>query len=308
MDPAHQDALIRKAAFDWLEAQRTRYGEVLPRGLLAQGFEWQGERVPLVGPQGIFKPRVIPEIPLTITTAPNGPYEDHFADAHRLLYRYRGTDPNHHENVGLREAMRRRTPLIYLVGLIPGRYLPIWPVFIVADNPADLSFTVMADAQDTILDTLERGAETARNSEPDEYRRRYITAAVQRRLHQTSFRERVLKAYAEQCALCRLRHRELLDASHIIPDTDPRGEPEVSNGLALCKIHHTAFDRYFIGIRPDAVVEVRPDILEEEDGPMLQHGLKGLHGQRLFLPRQARHRPDPEALAYRYESFLELES
>lgn len=306
MDLSHRDALIRKAAFDWLEAQRARHGEVLPRDLLAQGFEWQGQRVPLVSVQGIFKPRVLPEIPLTITTSPNGPYEDSFADDHRLIYHYRGTNPEHHENRGLREAMRRRTPLVYLFRLVPGRYLVIWPVFIVDEDRARRSFIVMADAQDTILDNLERGAEAARQDEPEQYRRQYITAAVQQRVHQRSFRERVLKAYAEQCALCRLRHRELLDASHIIPDTDPRGEPEVRNGLALCKIHHTAFDRYFIGIRPDAVVEVRPDILEEEDGPMLQHGLKGLHGQRLFVPRQARHRPDPEALAYRYERFRDL--
>lgn len=306
MDSVRQDALVRKAAFDWLDAQQARHGDVLPRDLLLQGFEWQGQRVPLVSAQGIFKPRAIPEIPLTITTSPNGPYEDSFADDHRLMYSYRGTDPRHRDNVGLRQAMHTRTPLIYLFGLIPCRYLPIWPVFIVGDDPGNLCFTVMADAQDTILDSLEKGADAARQDEPERYRRQYITAAVQQRVHQRSFRERVLKAYAEQCALCRLRHRELLDASHIIPDTDPRGEPEVRNGLALCKIHHTAFDRYFIGIRPDAIVEIRSDILEEEDGPMLQHGLKGLHGQKLHLPRQARHKPDPEALAYRYDQFQGL--
>ena len=51
---------------------------------------WQGQRVPLVSAQGIFKPRVLPEIPLTITTSPNGAYEDSFADDHRLLNRRRG--------------------------------------------------------------------------------------------------------------------------------------------------------------------------------------------------------------------------
>ena len=96
------------------------------------------------------------------------------------------------------------------------------------------------------------------------------------RLHQRSFRERVLRAYREQCALCRLRHQELLDAAHIVPDTEPGGDPIVPNGLSLCKLHHAAFDRHFVGVRGHYVVEVRPDLLEEHDGPMLVHGLQGL--------------------------------
>lgn len=307
MDPAQQDASVRKAAFDWLEAQQARHGDVLPRDVLAQGFIWQNQRVPLVSAQGIFKPRLLPEVPLTITTSPNGPYEDSFADDHRLLYRYRGTDPAHRDNAGLREAMHRRIPLIYLFGLIPGRYLPIWPVFVVGDDPQGLCFTVMADAQDTILDSLERGAETERGAESQEARREYITAAVQVRLHQRSFRERVLKAYREQCAFCRLRHRELLDASHIVADSDVGGEPIVTNGLSLCKIHHTAFDRNLIGVRGDGLILVRRDILDEHDGPMLQHGLKGLHQIHLNVPRRLSDRPDPERLTRRFEEFLEAQ-
>ena len=307
MDPEQQDASVRRAAFDWLEAQQAHHGDVLPRDVLAEGFVWQGQRVPLVSAQGIFKPRVLPEIPLTITTSPNGPYEDSFADDHRLLYRYRGTDPRHRDNVGLREAMRRRTPLIYLLGMVPGRYLAVWPVFIVGDNPDALCFTVMADAQDTLVDTVARGATAERLAESQEARREYITAAIQVRVHQRSFRERVLRAYHDQCAFCRLRHRELLDASHIIADRAEGGDPTVPNGLSLCKIHHTAFDRNFIGVRRDGLIQVRRDILEEHDGPMLQHGLQGLHEQRLHVPRSLRDRPDPDRLAKRFEEFLEAQ-
>ena len=300
-----RDAAVRKAAFEWLELQCALHGGTLPRDVLSKGFQFEGQRVPLVAPQGIFKPAVCPELPLTITTSPSGgPYSDNFADDHRLLYSYRGSDPDHWQNVGLREAMRRRVPLIYLFGLEPGRYLPVWPVFVVADSLDNLCFTVMADDRDSIADSLIRGAEDAVAEEADSVRRQYITAAVQRRLHQASFRERVLTAYRERCALCRLGHRELLDASHILPDSDPRGEPHVSNGLALCKIHHTAFDRHFLGIRPDLVIEIRKDLLEEKDGPMLQHGLKALHGGRLITPRRPAHKPSQDALAERYEQFL----
>lgn len=305
MDPGRQDTAVRKAAFDFLEEQTACYGEVLSRKLLAAGFQWEGQRVPLVSAQGIFKPKVIPEIPLTITTSPNSPYADSFADEHRLLYRYRGTDPRHRDNVGLREAMHRGIPLIYFIGLAPGRYLAVWPVLVIADNPSELYFTVVADSPaDTVVDRLARGADTEIQESGNMARRAYITSTVRRRLHQHSFRERVLRAYHERCALCRLRHWELLDASHIIPDSDPLGEPDVRNGLALCKIHHAAFDADFLGIRPDDYrIEIRQDVLDEEDGPMLRHGLQGMHGQPIHLPRSARHRPARESLEYRYERF-----
>jgi len=102
-----------------------------------------------------------------------------------------------------------------------------------------------------------------------------------------------------------LHHRELLDAAHILPDNDPEGEPVVSNGLSLCKLHHAAFDRHFVGIRDDYRIEVRPDILKETDGPMLVHGLQALHGRRIILPRQSDLRPNGDFLQRRYEVFKE---
>jgi len=115
----------------------------------------------------------------------------------------------------------------------------------------------------------------------------------------------VLRAYQEQCAICRLRHRELLEAAHILPDGDPRGEPIVSNGVALCELHHAAFDRYILGIRPDLVVDLRLDVLREADGPMLQHGLQGFQGVRIAVPHEARLQPNRDWLAERYESSRE---
>ena len=65
----------------------------------------------------------------------------------------------------------------------------------------------------------------------------------------------------------RKRNSEI-DAAHILPDGHPRGEPVVQNGLALCKLHHAAFNRHVLGVRPDLTVELRPDVLREPDGPM----------------------------------------
>jgi putative restriction endonuclease len=292
---------IRLAAFDFLTRSVQVHGEVLPRSLLQKGFVFQGRQIPLVGPQGIFKPAALRDMPLSITTAPivagrERPYEDRIDESGFITYKYRGTDSQHHENVGLRRAMETQTPLIYFYGVERGQYIASWPAYIVGDNPARLSFTVAVD----------EGEALATDSEPApvvEARREYVTRLTKYRLHQAGFRERVIRAYGETCAVCRLRHHELLDAAHILPDTHPLGQPIVPNGLALCKLHHSAFDSHIIGIRPDLVVEVSHAVLEEIDGPMLVHGLQGFHGQVIKVPRPAALKPKNEFLEERYELF-----
>lgn len=58
-----------------------------------------------------------------------------------------------------------------------------------------------------------------------------------------------------------------------------------------------------IGITPDYIVQVRRDVLDQEDGPMLIHGLQGFHGQRLRLPHREAWLPDKQLLEERYERF-----
>lgn len=302
MDGEERDWLIRMAAFEFLERMVQLHGDVLPIDVLRQGFVFRDQRVPMMGPQGIFKPAALPEMPLSITTAPvvegrERPYEDEIGEDAFLRYRYRGSDARHHENVGLREAMRRQVPLVYLYGIVRSRYRPMWPAYIVGDDPTALTFTVAMEDPQVLRPDL-------RIEVVDEARRQYITRLAKRRLHQLAFRQRVLVAYRESCTLCALRHAELLDAAHILPDAHPAGEPLVTNGLAMCKLHHAAYDRNIVGIRPDLAVDVRQDILEEIDGPMLRHGLQSLQGQRLLvLPSRRAQRPNPEFLAERYELF-----
>ncbi len=95
----------------------------------------------------------------------------------------------------------------------------------------------------------------------------------------------------------------MLDAAHIVPDAHPDGEPLVRNGLSLCTLHHAAFDRSFVGLRPDYILEVRQDLLDEEDGPTLA-GIQSLQGTKILLPTALSERPDPALLASRYRSFL----
>lgn len=299
MHPLPSDAEVRAAALEKVRQLRDEHGGWIPRDALMQGITLRGERIPLWNFQkGIFRPAALGPggAALSIHTSAASPYDDiHDADGGSITYKYRGRDPLHPDNVALRRAMERKLPLIYLVAVDRGYYDVIAPVFIVGDNPTTLEFTLVADQFAHVSETGDPLMAIVR--------REYATRAVLQRLHQQQFRRMVLRAYREQCSICRLKHLQLLDAAHILEDRHPRGEPAITNGLGLCKIHHSAYDANIIGIDPDARVHVREDILREKDGPMLKHGLQEVAGFRLVLPRKPDLKPNRDFLAERYDRF-----
>jgi putative restriction endonuclease len=292
------DLEFRLAVFAHVERLRDAAG-VVAAADLNDGVIFRGQRVPIWNQQkGIFRPSLLrePGAALSIQTSFSGPYDDRWApDDDRLAYRYRGDDPDHPDNRALRRAMELGRPILYLVAVQPGIYQAVFPCYVVGDEPARLTFFLVADVGARI--------QPLEDTSTDWPLKAYVTREVKQRLHQQRFRYLVLTAYRRQCAMCRLRHAPLLDAAHILPDRDVRGEPEVPNGLALCRIHHGAYDVGILGVDPGHRIHLRRDVLEEHDGPMLLHGLQEMHGARIQLPRRAADRPNPEYLAERYERF-----
>nr|WP_053777169.1 HNH endonuclease [Gordonia sp. NB41Y] len=192
--------------------------------------------------------------------------------------------------------MERRQPLIWFFGVGVAAYKPIFPIYILREEPEKHQFIL---APESVADIL------SSDTPIDDNLKRYAKTESKRRLHQPVFRATVMRAYETRCAVCSLRHGELLDAAHIIPDAEEAGIASVRNGLALCKIHHAAFDKKILGIRPDNyVVEIRQDLLDEIDGPMLRHGLQDHHGRRLMVvPRARAERPDHDLLEISYRKF-----
>ena len=103
-----------------------------------------GYHIPLIAQWGIWKPGMA-RVPLSISTAPRAESEqdgsvDGFNAAGQLRYMYRGTLPYQHQ--GLRDAMRLIVPLIYFRGVARGLYRVSWPVYIIGDDEASMTFTV----------------------------------------------------------------------------------------------------------------------------------------------------------------------
>lgn len=284
----------------WLTVRTNDGADAISSGDLLD-FTVDGQPMRLMDAQrGIRKPAAF-RAALSIRTihrAPGRPrpYEDEFDPRDGLMrYKWRGIDPDHPENRALREAMRLSVPLIWFVGVGVALYQPIFPVFLLWEEPEKREFVIDPNV----------ARELVRRDSPVEARlREYVMRETRQRLHQPVFRATVLRAYGTRCAVCALGHAELLDAAHIVGDREEAGIPVVRNGLALCKIHHAAYDRHILGVRPDLVVEIRADLLAEIDGPMLKYGLQERHGQRLMVvPRVRAERPDPELLAMSWSAF-----
>ena len=275
-------------------AERTAHnGGVITRAELSDFSVAPGERRRLIDTsRGIWNPRDMAAT-LTVVSSPDGPYADREVEGGLFRYDYRaGSDQG--DNTKLRRAAELGLPLILLRKIAAGVYVPIFPVFVVSDDPSRKQFLIALDESLRFLrDPLH----------PTAAERRYAERVVRQRLHQPEFRGRVIRAYETRCAICRLRHGELLDAAHIRPDSKG-GMPIVSNGLAMCKIHHAAYDEDFLSVDPDYVIHIKPSLLEEHDGPMLLHGLQELHQHTIEVPRARAERPDPTLLDERHRVFL----
>lgn len=80
--------------------------------------------------------------------------------------------------------------------------------------------------------------------------RRTTVISLRKRLRDSGFRARVLTAYSFRCAVCGIQLK-LVDAAHIIPVQYESSTDETSNGLALCALHHRAYDQGLIALGED---------------------------------------------------------
>ncbi len=137
---------FRNLAMAWLDDFKSSGNGRFSYGALAN-YEHKGVRVPLIDPQrGIRKPASF-NAALSIRTSytPPGrakPYNDRIPSDGLLHYKYRGDNPNHHENRALRSALELKLPLIWFVGVASGVYEARHPVWIREDRPEKLEFVL----------------------------------------------------------------------------------------------------------------------------------------------------------------------
>jgi putative restriction endonuclease len=283
---------LRKLIMNALSAATSEQGTVTREQLSSLDIGFEKRRL-IDQSRGIWNPRDL-QATLSVLSTPSGPYDDASLDGSVFRYDYRAGSTDG-DNRKLRRAWELQLPIILLRKVGDKAFLPLFPVYVIADNRDERHFLLG-------LDESLRSLDDPANPTPTE--RRYIARLTKQRLHQPEFRAKVLLAYDTRCAVCQLKHGRLLDAAHIIGDSEDGGDPVVTNGLTLCKIHHASYDSNMMGIAPDYTVHVNRELLEEVDGPMLKHGIQEMDQRPLSIPVRRGDQPDRERLAQRYENFL----
>lgn len=293
LTPDEQDRLRADLFVACTAFVERRGGFVAHRELV--DFELHGRRFGLIDhSRGIRNPVEL-DSTLSIVSSPSGPYADEIGDDGILRYDFAPGPLRSGDNRKMLNAFEGGVPIILFQKPLPNNYLPTLPVYLI---------DVVEEQRQFVIATSGDVRRMAELSEAGWMVRAYRMQQVQQRVHQPAFRARVLVAYRRTCAICRLQHSELLDAAHIIPDHDPAGIAAVTNGMALCKIHHSAYDQNLVGVDGDYRMHVNAALLAERDGPMLLHGFQELDKSRITTPRQAGLKPSKDGLAQRFEQFL----
>ncbi|MCH4562185.1 HNH endonuclease [Halomonas sp. EGI 63088] len=300
------DTRIRQAAFQRLKAILQEYSSDVPWDVIAKPVPFDGGAFFLASRAiGIFKPKQMPDGILSIkTVVPKqgriNIYSDGASDDGGFWYSLESGGLAKPANRQLVISYERKDPIIYLMGVAPGRYFPLWPCYIDnVDTGQEMCHISMHDQ----IGVMRNVAEPTAGYQVDDLEKRYIIREVKTRVHQAEFRARVMQAYSNRCAMTGLPVPQLLEAAHIIPDNHQASTVEVSNGISLTRLHHRAYDAGLVGIDTDYKIHLNEELLATKDGPLLE-SMKQLNGQKISLPRSPEQRPNREALELHYHQFL----
>jgi len=290
------DLALREAAIRHCRLLSQRWGDAVPASELKRGFIFNDRQVKLVHwGRGIFKPEGLEDGPLTLVSSLTSPYEDARVDGDVLLYDY-APKAFGWANEGLKRLAEQGRPVILLeqVKKKPNpEYMIFEPVSILGFDDGARKFRLGLDAAQADAPGL------AATPTPGAFVKAYAKTMVQARLHQAGFRKATLTAYADQCAICELCERPLLDAAHIVPDRLPESVPEVRNGLAMCPTHHRAFDQDFLAITEQYRVVVQRERLRHLHSAATARMLLDFDQRTIVLPRDREKWPAPEFLRRR---------
>lgn len=151
--------------------------------------------------------------------------------------------------------------------------------------------------------TAREGYEIAPTTPAKRALRERVRREVTRPIRDRRFAAEVLRAYGYRCAVCGLQ-LELVDAAHVDPVENATSSDHVTNGIALCALHHRAYDNGLLHIEPNGMLHLdgaRLAVLAQRhlDGG-LQDFRDGVSGTARF-PANAKLRPDPVNMAARTE-------
>lgn len=103
--------------------------------------------------------------------------------------------------------------------------------------------------------------------------RREVMRVIKQKVRDADFRDRILTAYKSTCAMCGIQ-LDLLDAAHIVPVYSPKSTDDTNNGVALCALHHRAFDNGLVSFDSKFRIEINQTKFHDLSALNLDGGYK----------------------------------
>lgn len=290
---ANDEEAVRLAVFQWLDDAQRRGRFEFTRTEL-ESYEYSGERIPLLDTgRGIRNPASFRATLSLMTSAKAHPYGDEIGLDGVIAYSMQAKDGG--DNVKLLRAAELKVPMVYFKGVREGVFIPYYPV-VIEHVDYETRMVYLRELEGTV-DFYPSAPSFALDG------RRYRETTVRTRQHQKAFRAKVLHAYRAICSVCGLNLPAMLDAAHIAGDTEERGVPEVWNGLALCALHHRAYDLDALGIDASFRVHISAEIRAATGSPMVKYSLQDLHGREIQLPERPVEQPSRDLLDAKFRKF-----
>lgn len=131
-----------------------------------------------------------------------------------------------------------------------------------------------------------------------------IETKVQKITRNRAFQLRISEIYEKRCAVCGLGLIHPIkgfevEAAHIVPRSQ-RGADDARNGLALCRMHHWAFDRGLFGVASDQKIFIPENVLAiPANKTLAAHRDKSIR-----LPNNQQLKPAPEAFSWHMKTIV----
>ncbi|MBB3762274.1 MULTISPECIES: HNH endonuclease [Xanthomonas] len=126
-----------------------------------------------------------------------------------------------------------------------------------------------------------------------------VASTILRAYREADFSRRVLAAYSSRCAMCGIQLK-LIEAAHIVPVAAPFSTDMTCNGVALCALHHKAYDTNLVSIAEDYGVQISEARVAELRDANLAGGISSFANglqQFISLPADRRDYPSVDNIA-----------
>lgn len=296
---AAEQKIIREDIFRWLDEQMVELESPIMSRAKLQTYMYQGHSIKLLNTsRGIQNPKEL-DTTLSVMTSvrQDTGYIDEMLSERVIKYSLDSADPDKGSNKKLLSALDSGDPIIYFKphDNKPGIFEAHYPVYVRSFDPIEKVVYLELEEEFTVY-----GDPIKLVTNKEEYKKRIVKV----RQNQQQFRAQVMYAYSAICSVCRLNQYTLIDAAHITPFKESTSVAHVSNGLALCKLHHAAYDQNLLGISQDYQIKIHDSLLLDNDpSESLRVNFIDLNGETLFVPGAAQLQPDRDRLKERFVSF-----